>query len=229
MLMDYFQRGGPVMYPLLACSIVALTVLTERLMFWMRIHKAKEPETVTQFLRAAQQGRYAEAYELGRSSQDPALRVLVRGVADRDLIPTASMEQQARAEVNGMTRYLVVLETVISLAPLLGIYGTITGILRAFGFLSAIGVPDPRLVAAGIAEALITTVAGLTIAITAIPFHRHFLRRMECEAQELEQRATTLELILAQRRPFDSAQGGVPSGVEGRRRLDVEQTEPVLS
>ncbi len=212
MLMEYVRQGGPVMYPLLACSIIALTVLTERLMFWLRIRKAKEPERVTQFLRAAQQGRYAEAYELGRSSQDPILRVLVRGVADRDLVPTASMEQQAKAEVNEMTRYLVVLETAISLAPLLGIYGTITGIIRAFGFLSAAGVPDPRLVAAGIAEALITTAAGLTIAIAAIPFYRHFLRRMEREAHEVEQHATTLELILAQ-----------------RRRLDVEQTEAVLS
>ena len=212
MLMDYVQQGGPVMYPLLACSIIALTVLTERLMFWMRIRKAKEPEKITQFLSATQQGRYAEAFELGRSSRDPALRVLVRGLADRDLVPTASMEQQAKTEVNEMTRYLVVLETVISLAPLLGIYGTITGIIRAFGFLSATGVPDPRLVAAGIAEALITTAAGLTIAIAAIPFYRHFLRRMEREAHEIEQHATTLELILAQ-----------------RRRLDVEQAEPVLS
>jgi len=212
MLMDYVRQGGPVMYLLLACSVVALTVITERLMFWTRMRKANARDAVTQFLSAAQQGRYAEAYELGRASQDPSLRVLVRGLADRDLIPTASMEQQAKLEVNEMARYLVVLETVISLAPLLGIYGTITGIIRAFGFLSASGVPDPRLVAAGIAEALITTAAGLTIAIAAIPFHRHFLRRMEREAHEVEQHATTLELILAQ-----------------RRRLEVEQTEPVLS
>ena len=212
MLMEYVRQGGPVMYPLLVCSIIALTVMTERLMFWMRIRKAKEPEKIIQFLSVVQQGRYTQAFDLGRSSQDPALGVLVRGVADRDLVPTASMEQQAKREVSEMTRYLVVLETVISMAPLLGIYGTITGIIRAFGFLSATGVPDPRLVAAGIAEALITTAAGLTIAIAAIPFYRHFLRRMEREAHEIEQHATTLELILAQ-----------------RRRLDVEQTEPVLS
>lgn len=212
MLMEYVRLGGPVMYPLVACSIIALTVITERLMFWMRMRKAKDPKKVTQFLSATQQGRYAQAYELGRSSQDLALQVLVRGLADRDLIPTVSMEQQAKVEVSEMERYLVILETVISLAPLLGIYGTITGIIRAFGFLSAAGVPDPRLVAAGIAEALITTAAGLTIAITAIPFYRHFLRRMEREAHEVEQHATTLELILAQ-----------------RRRLDVEQTEAVLS
>jgi len=212
MLMEYVQQGGPVMYPLVGCSIIALTVLTERLMFWMRMRKVKDPGKVAQFLSATRQGRYAEAYELGRSSQDPALRVLVRGLADRDLVPTASMEQQAKTEVSEMGRYLVILETIISLAPLLGIYGTITGIIRAFGFLSASGVPDPRLVAAGIAEALITTAAGLTIAITAIPFYRHFLHRLERETHEVEQHATTLELILAQ-----------------RRRLDVEQAEPVLS
>ena len=206
MLMEYVRQGGPVMYPLLACSVIALTVIAERLLFWMRMRRVKEPENIAQCLRLAQQGRYAEAYELGRASHDPVLQVLIRGIADRELIGTLSMQMQAKTEMDQMGRSLPILDTTITMAPLLGIYGTITGIIRAFGFLSAAGVPDPRLVAAGIAEALITTAAGLTIALTAIPFYNHFLRRMEHVTRELEQHATALEIILAQRRRIEQAE-----------------------
>ena len=200
MLMDYVQRGGPVMYPLLACSIVAFTVVTERLLFWMRMRRSQEPGKVARCLHLAQEGLYDEAGELARSSADPSLRVLARGILNRDLSPTLSMEQQAKEEVSQMNRYLAVLDTTITVAPLLGIYGTLTGIIRAFDSLSAGGLPDPRLVGAGIAEALITTIAGLTIAIPGIMCYNHFLRQMERATQELEQHATALELILQRRR-----------------------------
>ena len=206
MLMEYVQRGGPVMYPLLACSVVALTVVTERLVFWMRLRRRREPERVERFLQTVQQGDYAQAYEVGRSSLDPVLQVLVRGLVDRNLSPRLSMELKAKELLGQMGRYLGVLDTAITVAPLLGIYGTITGIIRAFGFLGASGVPDPRLVAAGIAEALITTAAGLTIALAVIPLYNHFLRRIERAAQEIEQRATAVELILASRRHIEQTE-----------------------
>ncbi len=212
MLMDYVQQGGPVMYPLLACSVIALTVVTERLIFWIRMRRAKEPEKVKQLLRLVRQGSYEQACELGRAGHDPILRVLACGVADRALAPNLSMEAQAKEEVARMDRYLVLLDTVITLGPLLGIYGTITGIIRAFGFLSAAGVPDPRLVAAGIAEALITTAAGLTIAIPAIACYNHFVRRMQQVAQEIERHATALELLLQQQR-VDGGSRALPAAV----------------
>ena len=203
MMIDAIQQGGPMMYLLLGCSVVALTVITERLLFWMRIRQAKEPERVAQFLHAAQQGRFAEAYELGHASLDPTLQVLLRGVADRELGASVSMQTYARGQLHRMSQYLPILEMVITWAPLLGILGTITGMIHAFGFLSASGIPDPRLVAAGIAEALVTTAAGLTIAITTLPLYKYFLRRMEREGQVLEEHATSLELILEQRRRID--------------------------
>lgn len=94
-----------------------------------------------------------------------------------------------------MRRYLGVLDTTITLAPLLGIYGTITGMIRAFGFLSRSGLPDPQLVASGIAEALITTAAGLTIAILAIPPYNFFASKTEEMAHDIERHATALELL----------------------------------
>lgn len=200
MLMDYVQRGGPVMYPLVVCSIVALTVITERLFFWTRLRRAQEPDTVSRCLRLAQAGRYAEAAALAQSSADPGLRVLARGLLDRASTPTLSMEQQAREEVGHANRYLAVLDTTITVAPLLGIYGTLTGIIRAFDSLSAGGLPDARVVGAGIAEALITTIAGLTIAIPGIILYNHFLRLVERFTQTIEHQATTLEVVLTQHR-----------------------------
>lgn len=196
MLMDYVQRGGPVMYPLLACSIMAFTVVTERLLFWIRVRRTEEPDKAAECLQLAREGRYQEAGELAGASADPTLRVLARGIADRDVTPSLSMERQAKEEVNRMSHYLALLDTMITVAPLLGIYGTLTGIIRAFDSLSAGGLPDPRAVGAGIAEALITTIAGLTIAIPGILCYNHFVRRVERATQELEQHATALELLL---------------------------------
>lgn len=200
MLMDYVQRGGPVMYPLLACSLAAFTVITERLFFWMRMRRLSAPDDVSRCLRLAQEGLYEEAVGLARSSADPSLRVLSRGLAERDAAPSRSMERAAKDAVSRMHRYLAVLDTTITVAPLLGIFGTLTGIIRAFDSLSAGGLPDPRLVGAGIAEALITTIAGLTIAIPGIIFYNHFIRRAEQGTQEIERHATDLELILEPRR-----------------------------
>ena len=209
MLMDYVQRGGPVMYPLLACSLVAFTVATERLLFWMRMRRAQASDTVTQCLRLAQEGLYEEAGALARSSADPILRVLAHGLDGHDVTPSLAMEKQAKEELSQMSRYLTVLDTAITVAPLLGIYGTLTGIIRAFDSLSAGGLPDPRLVGAGIAEALITTIAGLTIAIPGIIFYNHFTRRVEQATQELEQHATALELLLERRRRNEAAEAAL--------------------
>ena len=210
MLMDYVQRGGPVMYPLIACSITAFTVVTERLLFWIRVRRAQAPEKITRCLRLAREGLYEEAGEWSRSSADPVLRVFARGLARHEVTPTLAMEQQAKEEISQMNQYLAVLDTTITVAPLLGIYGTLTGIIKAFDSLSAGGFPDPRLVGAGIAEALITTIAGLTIAIPGIIFYNHFTRRVERATQEIEQHATALELIFEQRRKDEQREWVLP-------------------
>lgn len=206
MLMDYVQRGGPVMYPLLACSVVTLTVITERLFFWMRLRRAQEPDKASKCLYLAQEGLYEEAAALARSSADPSVRVLAQGLIDRACTPSLSMEQQAKEEISHANRYLAVLDTTVTIAPLLGIYGTLTGIIRAFDSLGAGGLPDPRLVGAGIAEALITTIAGLTIAIPGIIFYNHFLRLVERTTQTIERQATALEVLLTQRRQHEQVE-----------------------
>lgn len=195
MLWEWFQLGGPVMYPLLACSIIATTVVAERFLFWSQLRREQDPAGVQKVLTLAQQGRIAEAQQAGRSLRDPAARVLTRGLEHWPSAVTGALEAQVEQELRPMHRYLGVLDTAITLAPLLGIYGTITGMIRAFGFLARAGLPDPQLVAAGIAEALITTAAGLTIAILAIPPYNFFAAKTEEMAHQIERQATMLELL----------------------------------
>ena len=199
MLWDWFQLGGPVMYPLLACSIAAMTVVTERFLFWIKIRKERDPEGVQEMLDLVQRRRIPEALQLGRSLSDPVARVLTKGLEHWPGPVTSALEVQVKQELGPMRRYLGVLDTTITLAPLLGIYGTITGMIRAFGFLSRVGLPDPQLVAAGIAEALITTAAGLTIAILAIPPYNFFAAKTEEIGHDIERQATTLELLAEQK------------------------------
>ncbi len=141
-------------------------------------------------------GNVENARQIGRSVQDPVARVLEAGLQHWPGGVLNAVEVQVQEELRWMRRYLSVLETTITLSPLLGIYGTITGIIRAFGFLGQGGVPDPQLVAAGIAEALITTAAGLTIAILAIPPYNFFVSKTEEMAHEVERQATALELMV---------------------------------
>jgi len=198
MLWNWFELGGPVMYPLLICSIIAMAVITERFLFWMKVCKERDPEGVQKILGFVQQRRIPEALVLSRSLSDPVARVLVKGLEHWPVSVTGALEIQVKQELGPMRRYLGVLDTAITLAPLLGIYGTITGMIRAFGFLSRAGIPDPQLVAAGIAEALITTAAGLTIAIFAIPPYNFFSAKTEEIAHDIERQATTLELLAEQ-------------------------------
>ncbi len=199
MLQELMQRGGPVMYPLLACSIVALTVITERLLFWLNLRKARDPEGVQRMLELARRGQVTDSLTEGRRLEDPVARVLVRGLEQWPGSISEALESQAREEVRQMRRYLGVLDTIITLAPLLGIYGTITGIIRAFGFLGAAAVPDPQAVAGGIAEALITTAAGLTIAIFCVPPCNFFSAKTEEMVHDVERQATNLELLMGTR------------------------------
>lgn len=196
MLYDLFVKGGPVMWPLLACSVVAMTVVTERFLFWTVIRRSRSREGSRRILELVREGKIKEARRIGRSIQDPAARVLGAGLEHWPADLMNGLEVQVQQELQSMRRYLGVLETTITLSPLLGIYGTITGIIRAFGFLGQGGIPNPQLVAAGIAEALITTAAGLTIAILAIPPYNFFLSKTEEMTHEVERQATALEMML---------------------------------
>ncbi len=192
-----FTKGGPVMYPLLLCSIVAVTVVLDRAIFWWREGRRRDEEQCDQVVALAGQGRFDQARALCQETSGPVGRVLAAGLEHYDAGPARAMEQAAAAEVRRMRRLMVVLDSMITIAPLLGILGTVTGIIHSFDMLGvdpAVGAP--REVVSGIAQALITTAAGLTIAVCCLLPFNYFQHKTEHQAENLENWGTRLELSL---------------------------------
>lgn len=195
LMIEAFHRGGPVMVPLLICSVVALTVILERALFWIRESRRRDPELVEEVLSLAAQEDYEGIRGRVQGNRDVVVRVLVSGLLHREFSLTSAMEVAAQEELRRMKRYLPVLDTLITLCPMLGILGTVTGIIQSFDLLGASGIQDPRSVTVGIAQALITTAAGLAIALACLIPYNYFLRRTEEAASEMETYGTSLEIL----------------------------------
>src|SRR5262245_30579845 len=150
-------KGGPVMVPLLACSIISLAVVIERMIFWRR---ARSREPVEELLQLVERGEFSKAVALGGKLDLPAARVLTAGLVHRNPSLTKALEVAAQAEIPVLKKRLTILDTIITLAPLLGLLGTITGMISSFGIMSEAGLGQPYAVTGGVAEALIATAAG---------------------------------------------------------------------
>ena len=195
MILDLFQKGGIVMYPLLACSLVSLTVIFERVLFWIREDGRSDHALVDEVLESARLKRYAEIKAKTEGVGDYTIRVLVCGLVHREYSLSKAMEMAAMEEIKRMKRYLPVLDTLITAAPLLGILGTVIGIIHSFDMLGRAGIQDPQAVTAGIAQALVTTAAGLLIAILTLFPYNYFMTRVEKAASRIEKYATSLEIV----------------------------------
>ena len=194
-MLDFFIRGGPVMYPLLACSIISLTVIIERLLFWVREDMHRNQSLVDDVLELCQQGSWDEVRARIAGSKDYIIRILVTGILHKEFSMTKAMETAATDEIKRMRKYLSVLDTMITVAPLLGIFGTVLGIITSFEILGASGIEHPQAVTAGIAQALITTASGLGIAILTVFPYNYFNSRAENAAVYIEKYATSLEIV----------------------------------
>jgi biopolymer transport protein ExbB len=195
-MLELFQKGGVMMWPLLLASIVALAMAIERLIFMMRERVRRKPELTGRVLGAVESGDIGEAIALGRDSQDFVVRTLVYGLMHRKRSFSNALLRAANQELKRFNRGLPVLDTIITLAPLLGLLGTVTGMIRAFGLIGGSELEAPAAITGGIAEALIATAFGLGIAIVAlIPFN-YLSARLEDARHEIEDASTHLELLL---------------------------------
>ena len=195
-MISLFLKGGPVMWPLLVASFVALTVVFERLFFTLREGLRRNQPAVARIFAEAEKGRLPAACEAGRASRDFVARVLVYALEHRDVSFTNALLEASGTELQRFNRGISVLDTIVTLAPLMGLFGTVTGMIRAFGLLGASELGAPTAITGGIAEALIATAFGLLIAMIALlPFN--FLNaRLEWARQEIENAAAHLELVL---------------------------------
>lgn len=194
-MLELFHRGGPLMYPLLACSLIMLTVVIERAVFWLLINYRRRCDLVDEVLELSRRGQWDSAGDKVQGSRDYVIRVLISGIRHRHFSPSKAMEAAAGDELEKMRRFMGILDTMITVAPLLGILGTVVGIINSFEVIGVMGVEDPRAVTAGIAQALITTAAGLSIAIFAVFPYNYFNARTENAARNLEKYATSLEIV----------------------------------
>lgn len=194
-LIDQFRKGGPIMWPILIISIVALTVVLERCIWWGGRWFRRDPKRIEKVFTAIENGDTAEASRLSRGSRDPVLRMLWNGLNHQHSSLEAALQVAAGIEIKRAGRFLVVMDTLVTLAPLLGLLGTITGLIKSFSFLGNEELAV-QAVTGGIAEALIATACGLGIAIFAlIPFN-FFTSRVSNLEFELQTAATNLEVML---------------------------------
>ena len=195
-MLRLFQHGGPIMWPLLLTSFIAVMVVIERLLFIWRERRRRHPGIVSKILSFTEGGQIEKAIRLGRHSKDFVARTLVYGLSQRHKSFANGLLRAANQELQRFSRGLPVLDTIITLAPLLGLLGTVTGLIRSFGLLGAQELGAPAAITGGIAEALIATAFGLAIAIVAlIPFN-YLNARLEEARHEIEDASTHLELLL---------------------------------
>ena len=194
-MINVFIKGGPVMYPLLICSILALTVIIERAIFWIVEDHRRDQALVDKVLSLAEGGDWAAVRARIGNSRDFIIRILVAGILHREFSMSKAMETAASDELDRMRQHLSILDTMITVSPLLGIFGTVIGIILSFEILGSAGIEEPQAVTAGIAQALITTASGLGIAILSLFPFNYFNSRVEKAAATIEKYATSLEIV----------------------------------
>jgi len=196
---EFFFEGGPLMWPILFCSIVALAIAIERFIALRRasIDTREFMDTVRQVLR---QNRVQEAVEICDETDAPVARILKAGILKHNRAKAEireAIEDAGHLEVPKLERYLSALATCATVAPLLGLLGTVAGMIRAFAVIEhKEGQVTPGDVAGGINNALITTAAGLYVAITTLVVYNYFVTRVENMVFELEVSSSELVDLL---------------------------------
>ena len=197
-ILTTLAQGGPVMIPLAVCSVLAATVIIERY-FALRQADHGGGRLMGIIRDAYRSGDGAEALVQCEQVGTPVANVLAAGLRGHLIErPVADMmEEQALVEQRGLNRWLIVLDTIVTLAPLLGLLGTVLGMIRAFGIISISGTSHPAGITGGVAEALIATATGLAIAIFCLIGYNWCRDKVRQVLEEIELRATQLENLLA--------------------------------
>lgn len=198
------------MWPLLVCSIVSVATFVERLYFILRERRRRQPSLIEEMLRQVEQGDVMRAIAVGQNSGDFVARTLLYALEHRGESFASAVLRAANRELQRFNRGLAILDTIITLAPLLGLLGTITGMIHAFGLLGGQELSAPQAITGGIAQALIATAFGLGIAITAlIPFN-YLNTRLEEARHEIQDAVSLLELQLPKQPWATSGKGDYP-------------------
>ena len=191
--LEKFFQGGVVMYPIVAVFVAAVAVVLERSVWWAVERTRRDANRLDQIYAALEQGNVPAASNLARNSRDPLIRVVYHGINHRHASLEGALQVASGAELQRAGRFLPVMDTIITLAPLLGLLGTVTGIMAAFNAVNEGGL-SPAAVSGGISEALIATACGLAIAIFTLIFFNFFNAKLARLQFDLE--STSHNVIL---------------------------------
>jgi len=182
------------MWPIIACSVIAMAIVVER--FWALRQQQVLPAALVNTVHTwAKTGTIPEISLDNMVIRSPLGRVVAAGILNRDYgrdVIKDSIEDTGRQVVHEMERFLNVLGTIAAISPLLGLLGTVLGMIKVFNVVSVYGTGDPRLLAGGIGEALITTAAGLIVAIPSLFFYRYFCGKVDTLVMRMEEEAILL-------------------------------------
>lgn len=191
---EFLVKGGPIVIPIGVCSVLALGVFLERL--WSLQHQRIIPELfISRIETLVDERRLADALLLCQENDSPMAHVMAAALrnAERDRGRVKeSVEEVGRFQLALLERYVEVVGTIANITPLLGLLGTVFGMIKVFQRVEAFGLGDPSVFASGIWEALITTAVGLSVAIPAFIFYKYLLSRVDRMIVEMEERSLRL-------------------------------------
>lgn len=201
LIIELFLAGGVVMFPLLVFSIVAIALIIERIVFWVRVNR-RQKRVVRDVLRTYQHDFDAALLKLKQNADLPIARIFLEALEVNHFPPHAfrlTLEGATQAELPSLRRFNTVFDTIVTLSPLLGLLGTVTGLIRSFASLNlgSVGSESALQVTGGISEALISTAAGLIVAVFTLLFanvFRGFYRRQIAAIREYGSQLEVLHL-----------------------------------
>ena len=202
---EIIKAGGPVMWPIIFCSIAAVAIILERL--WsLQDSRVIPPNLAEKVWKLVESHSLTDKHVVALAQNSPLGRILAAGVANRhrtrDIIKE-SIEDAGRHVVHELDRFLNMLGTIAAVSPLLGLLGTVVGIISAFNAITSQGVGDPRALSGGIGQALIATAAGLCVAIPSLMGYRYLRGKVERLVVEMEKEALKLVQALDSQRDRD--------------------------
>ena len=195
--MELFKHGGYIMWPILLVSFLMITVAIERIIFIFRENARRNVEVVEKMMEKVETGDVDGAVELGKKSSDYVARILVYALTHKEHSLGNAFSRAANQELQRFSQGLPTLDTCITAAPLLGLLGTVTGMMNTFGALSGGDIASAAgQITGGVAEALIATACGLAIAIVGLLPFNYLNARLEEARHEVEDASNSLEIII---------------------------------
>jgi biopolymer transport protein ExbB len=197
-MLEFVIKGGPVMAPLLLCSVISLSIVVERGLS-LRRNRILKYDVLQRIEELLRDRKIPEASTLCKRFPSSMTRILLAAILNQDKSRQEIkeiIEDAGRHEVPVLERYLTILGTIASISVLLGLLGTVTGMIRTFNSIAALGYGHPEALASGISEALVATATGLAIAIPTLVLYNFFTSKVDSLVIEMEKNSLRMLSIL---------------------------------